>query len=445
MSRIVLQVQQAQKRFSPAFHVFMACALLLVSTLAATPAMKVKAVADQWEITCSDDPSGTDNYLFGVAAQADDAVVAVGSKNVSNQYKPLIERWEQAAPGTAPCFNEKSNPSVALNSELFGVARVPTIEADTRPFWAVGYQGATSRAVWDADAGDWLVPTGAQTLIEYSADGGQTWSIVPSPNLTGTNVLKEVSARSDDDAWAVGYHGADGDLQTLILHWNGIAWSVVPSPNQSGAVNNYLHGVSIVKKDDVWAVGFTDHPYGSQPIHRNLILHWNGIGWSEIAEPQPSPFWNYLFSVTGISNSQAHAVGAYLPNDGSNAKDTQTLIWNGPIVGWSREFSPSPGVYANVLYGSAPVSSDYIWAVGSAEDPPQRTLVERRVNGVWTVVPSPNVGANNNYLRAVAVVPGTNLCAGGSSWAVGFYVDDNGARHTLTMRYYITPTCDLTP
>jgi hypothetical protein len=436
------RIQQVRKRLSPSLTLFTILTVLLMGTLIVTPTTNVKAVNDQWEITCSDSPSGSNNYLFGVAAQANDAVVAVGSKNVSGTYKPLTERWEQPSPSDPPCFKEKSNPSVTLNSELLGVARVPSGATDLRPFWAVGYQGATSRAAWDGDAGDWILGSASQTLIEYSANGGQTWSIVSSPNLTGTNILKGVAARSDDDAWAVGYYGNSGDLRTLILHWNGTSWSVVPSPNQNGAYNNYLHSVSIVAKDDVWAVGFTDHPYYDPPTHRNLILHWNGTNWSEVTAPQPSNAWNYLFSATGIASYQAHAVGSYLPN-GSGSKDTQALVWNGS--NWSWEQSPSPGSGADVFYGSAPVTSSYLWAVGSYEDPqPQRTLTARRVNGVWYQVSSPNASTSHNYLRGVTVVPGTSPCAGGNNWAVGYYVD-GGVVNTLTMRYYITPGCDLIP
>jgi hypothetical protein len=47
---------------------------------------------------------------------------------------------------------------------------------------------------------------------------------------------------------------ASGVRQTLIEHWNGTQWSVVPSPNLMG--NNLLRGVAIVSANDVWAVGF---------------------------------------------------------------------------------------------------------------------------------------------------------------------------------------------
>jgi hypothetical protein len=421
------------------FSVFMALAILLAGALAVAPTTDVKAVSDQWELACSESPSGTNNYLFGAAAHADDAVVAVGSKNVSGQYKPLIERWEAADGNNPPCFKEKSGPSVPLNSELYGVARVPTASLSQRPFWAVGYQGATSR-VWDEEIGDWVVGGSAQTLIEYSADGGQTWTIVPSPNIPGVpNVLKSVSARSVDDAWAVGYYGTVGTIRTLILRWNGTSWSIVPSPNRLDALDNYLHGVSIVDKDYVWAVGFTRHPT-TQYRYRNLILRWNGTLWSEVPSPDPSLYWNYLFAVTGISDVRAHAVGSYLPD--LSAKDSQALWWNG--TQWLWEQTPSPGAGANVFYGTAHVDANYVWAVGSAEDPPHRTLTARRVNGVWYHVASPNASTGANELRAVTVVPGTSPCAGGNNWAVGYYVNGS-AVHTLAMRYHISAVCDLTP
>jgi hypothetical protein len=380
-----------------------------------------------------------------VAAHADDAVVAVGSKYVSSNYKPLIERWEQTSPGSPPCFKAKSSPSVSDNGELYGVARIPTSSVTERPFWAVGYQGSTSR-VWDSEIADWVVGGDAETLIEYSSDGGQTWSIVSSPNVEGEpSVLKSVYALSTTNAWAVGYYGDVNSTRTLILHWDGTSWSIVSSPNQTGADDNYLHSVSMVSEDFGWAVGTTTHPT-TYYRDKNLILFWNGTSWAEESStPQPSQFWNYLFAVVGISSSQAHAIGSYLPDVGN--KDTQALVWDN-INGWAYESSPSPGSGANVFYGIAPVSSSYIWGVGSAEDPPHKTLTSRRVNGTWYHVSSPNANSYSNELRAVTVVPGTSVCAGGNNWAVGFYFggsSSNSNRYTLAMRYHMSATCDLDP
>ncbi|MGA7733198.1 MAG: hypothetical protein WCD37_18210 [Chloroflexia bacterium] len=410
----------------------MTLVLLVTSTIMAP---STEATGDEWEIQCSDSPSGTTNYLFGVAAHADDAVVAVGSKYVSGNHKPLAELWEPTEEQT-PCFVEKSTPSVSGHSELNAVTRVPSASPQ-RHFWAVGYQGGSSRT-WNADIGDWTI-AGATTLIERSTDGGETWSIVSSPNPSGatSSVLRGVSARASNDVWAVGHYTTSTGQFTLIQHWNGSAWSIVSSPNESG-VENYLRGVSALEDDYAWAVGFTHDVSAGETFSK--ILRWNGTSWSAVSHPQPGEDFNQLGAVTAISEDQAHAVGTYFPETG--AKDTEAQYWDGED--WTVETTPSPEDGANVLLGVAPVSDNDIWAVGSAEDPPHKTLTARRVNGTWSQVTSPNASNYNNQLFAVAVVPGTNICAGGYIWAVGYYDYSNtGTPKTLAMRYYITPGCNL--
>jgi hypothetical protein len=55
-----------------------------------------------------------------------------------------------------------------------------------------------------------------------------------------------------------------------------------------------------------------------------------------------------------------------------------------------------------------------------------RTLIERWDGSAWTIVPTPNVGSNRNYLNAVAVSSRNDV------WAVGFYWNDNNVQRTLT-------------
>lgn len=345
---------------------------------------------------------------------------------------------------------ETYSPSPAWAQRTVWSARAPSGSATQRTFWAVGYQGASTRT-FDPQIGDWIPGGGAQTLIERTDDGGQTWSIVSSPNLTGTNVLKSVSASSADDAWAVGYYDDGTGARTLILHWDGFEWRTEPGVHEEGATDDFLYGVSAVDSTHARAVGFSLYDPPLIPS-LNLQATWDGTQWVEDQnKPVPSEYYNYLFGVTAIKDNQAHAVGAYFSD--ATTRATQALKWFNPSVGWLQESSPNPGPVSNTFWGIAPVSSTYIWAVGSAEyssgSPPTRTLTARRsgdvYNGTWESVTSPNVGTNKNELRAVEVVPGTSPCAGGNNWAVGYYLDSSGVAHTLAMVYTITPQCDLTP
>jgi hypothetical protein len=72
------------------------------------------------------------------------------------------------------------------------------------------------------------------------------WNAVLSPRVGAEGNLTAVSARSANDAWAVGqYEGINSLQRTLVEHWGGSQWSVVASPSP-GAEFNVLQGVSMV-------------------------------------------------------------------------------------------------------------------------------------------------------------------------------------------------------
>ena len=106
-------------------------------------------------------------------------------------------------------------------------------------------------------------------------DGSQ-WSIVPSPNPSGSgyNPIYGVVAISQGDAWAVGHSYLNGKFQTLTMHWNGAQWSLVASPNPGGpGQDNVLRGVTANTGSPpegtpyVWAVGYYA---GSDPNYSTL-------------------------------------------------------------------------------------------------------------------------------------------------------------------------------
>jgi len=65
-----------------------------------------------------------------------------------------------------------------------------------------------------------------------------------------------VTCTSASDCWAVGDYntGSVGGWRALIEHWNGTAWSIVTSPNTSGT-QYYLRDVTCASASDCWAVG----------------------------------------------------------------------------------------------------------------------------------------------------------------------------------------------
>jgi hypothetical protein len=74
-------------------------------------------------------------------------------------------------------------------------------------------------------------------------------------------------------------------------------------------------------------------------------------------------------------------------------------------------------------------SATDVWAVGTRQDrsgaiPIDRTLTEHWNGSAWSVVPSPNVGGNDNLLNGVGA-------ATGDVWTVG---SSEVTAHTLALR-----------
>ena len=253
------------------------------------------------------------------------------------------------------------------------------------------------------------------------------WQRVFSPNVSGTtavtNQLLSVAAVSENDVWAVGWaqdpNGPPYVKRTLIQHFDGGTWNIVPSPNPVNDTQTVLHSVSAASAHDVWAVGTTHN--GNFPS-RTLIQHWDGAQWSIVSSPNPDDQVNELRGVAALSASDVWAVGYSFGTQSESNIDTLILHWDG--VSWSEVAAP-PNVIgvANQLFGIAAISTDDIWAVGSAGGAP----ISMHWNGsAWTTVP----------VRGHGGLIGENLVAvsGARSndvWAVGtgrgFFSNRSGA------------------
>ena len=149
------------------------------------------------------------------------------------------------------------------------------------------------------------------------------------------------------------------------------------------------------------------------------------------------------------SSAQANSVPA-----GATAVPTCTPSW--ALVSSPNAVSgQQPYGYAvNQLMGVSVVSADDVWAVGYYSEPSTsqaaspskrvanrsphdkgdsptgfqsvfRTLVEHWDGSAWTIVPSPNVGTDNNTLASVVAVAADDV------WAAGYYLNDFGIAQTL--------------
>ena len=311
-----------------------------------------------------------------------------------------------AGRSAAPGWKQVASPNVGSNAnELSAAALVSRTDA-----WAVGVtQGEGLRS---------------QTLtIRWD---GQSWGIVPSPNVgTDHNDLFGVAATSGQDAWAVGNYFDDGTLAwtTLALHWDGGGWNVVATPSPSTRFAT-LDGVAALSPTDAWAVG-ARQTIGSNIRNLPLIEHWDGTSWTVASSPKVHGSSAFLQGIAATSANDVWAVGF---------ADASTLVehWDG--ASWSIVPSPDPFARTNFLHSVAAVSPTDAWAVGGgyADDSgtSERTLAEHWDGATWSVVDTPNQGTVNNQLLGVT--------AQGSSavWAVGLFVDVlSNENRTLTERW----------
>ncbi|HVB22295.1 MAG TPA: S53 family peptidase [Ktedonobacteraceae bacterium] len=315
-----------------------------------------------WSVVPSPNPSPNDDILSSVAAVSANDIWAVGNYYDANgNGLSLIEQWNGTSWSVVPSPNP---PSQYQDAQLFGVTAVSANDV-----WAVGIFKNSS----DAD----------QTLIEQW--NGTNWNVVPSPSpspcivvFNFCNILSSVAAVSANDVWAVGYYeDSSGHPLSLIEQWNGTNWNVVP-----GSYGTIFSGVTTVSANDVWAVG---SDYSSTQIEQ-----WDGTNWNMVPSPSPGSscgFCNILSSVTAVSANDIWAVGYY--EDSSGHPLSLIEQWNG--TSWSVVPSPNPSPYINYLFSVTAVSANDVWAVGGYLDSNRNyhTLAEQWNGTTWNVVPSP--------------------------------------------------------
>src|SRR5437762_12464858 len=83
------------------------------------------------------------------------------------------------------------------------------------------------------------------------------WNIappVPVPAAATGSVLRDVTVLSRNDVWAVGAWRKGTENHSLAVHWNGMKWTAVPTPDPPTAKDVYnLAAVDGTAPGDVWA------------------------------------------------------------------------------------------------------------------------------------------------------------------------------------------------
>ena len=146
--------------------------------------------------------------------------------------------------------------------------------------------------------------------------------------------------------------------------------------------------------------------------------------WSVVSSPNGGSSSNVLNGVATVSANDVWAVGYYYPMPGNVPAQTLTEHWNGS--NWSIIKSPNVGTNFNFLYATAAISTNDVWAVGFSYNPgnPSQTLIEHWNGKKWKVVSSPNAGSGSTLSGVTAI-------SKKDAWAVGEY-SNGGVEQTLT-------------
>src|SRR5207249_2207057 len=143
---------------------------------------------------------------------------------------------------------------------------------------------------------------------------GKSWSVVSSPNPQQMDVLQGVGGSGPNDVWAVGYQSDGATSATLALHWDGHGWNVVASANPS-ATFNAMRGVVSLSSNDAWTAGYQADGNGEMVT---LIEHWDGSVWTVSSSPNPGPSTNVLIGMAEVSGPRLWAAGYQDSNGGQS-------------------------------------------------------------------------------------------------------------------------------
>jgi hypothetical protein len=406
----------------------------------------------QWSVVQSPNPGTYNNVLRGVSGVASNDVWAVGDYNYDPAHPTrhlLTMHWDGTQWNVVPNPDPGGNYDNSINAvKAFSAAYAWAVGFyrytgfdDLRMLWSgnwtvdhtltvpyghlYGIDGLTSGDVWTVGSGS---ATGYPTLIEHF--NGSSWSLVQSPTLPGyDNALLGVTVVAANDIWAVGQGDYWPTPHTLIEHWDGTQWSLVTSQEVGK-----LSGVKAVSANDVWAVG------------NGLYMQWDGTSWAPVTDLAGGQ----LTGIDALSASNMWSVGTQ--NVGGVSKTliehyTPTCATTTPTLSptLTPTFTPTPCVHTwtvvpsqnvgagdNFLKAVSVLSSNDIWAVGYYTETGRYLTLTEHWNGTqWSVVQSPNPGTYNNLLRGVTTIAFNDV------WAVGDYSNDPyySTRHLLTLHW----------
>ncbi len=193
--------------------------------------------------------------------------------------------------------------------------------------------------IWGADANNFWV-TGADAVGSrlYTRTGG-IW--VDAPNQPSAISLKDVTGSSPADVWILGQDpGVSKVWRKSGLNWALQSLPVLPFPHS-------LRRVWALNANHVFAVGA--HLNGGSNPDAGLMVHWNGVSWSQVSVPADCVELN---AVHGTSFDDLYVTGQNNAGKGVIYHVTQGLTQWDMVVNHNMVYGPVWSKYTNTILAS---------------------------------------------------------------------------------------------
>lgn len=270
-----------------------------------------------------------EHALFGVDRSTSGRLWAVGYRQTSAGYRPLLLSWA-------------SGRWVARSLGPVGRHGGALVDVRARS------DGATFAVGYGVDG------SGQHPLVMRRTGSG--WRRDRLPIGTGdTGVLLAVDARSGSDAWAVGWRAVKGTPQPWVVHWDGSRWRSVAAV-RSGS-EGVLTSVAVGRGGTAWAAGY--RIVGGR--YRPVVQRWDGRAWRVEAFPASGMTVGVLRSVAVQADGQPVVVGTRW--DAATARWRAFLAWR---AGSRWQVDPVAVAGSTDLHALALGPDGTAWAVGGS-------------------------------------------------------------------------------
>jgi hypothetical protein len=346
-------------------------------------------------------------------------------------------------------FNEDTHVDVAVSNVNFGNLNVMLGNGNGTLQGPVAYAaGLRPQVIATADFNsdshlDLVVPnyTAATVSVLAGTGTGTFQAAVPYPVEDGPDYLTVADVNTDTHPDLLIPHYATGNVSVLLGNGSG---SFLPEALYPAGGANPLF-VAVADFDGDGVLDLATANYGSDTV---AILRGNGDGTFQAALTFPVGVGTSPVAVGGglfdadarldlfAANENTNDVSIFIstcglttptPTPPPSATPSPTA---GCGDGWHQVASPNDGARNNSLAAVAVVAANDVWAVGWHVDGVgiHQSLAQHWDGNAWTIIPSFAPAVTNNWLNGVAAVAANDV------WAVG-YMAPGGQEQALILHW----------